>query len=245
MVANNVLAHVPDINDFVSGFSLLLKPNGIATFEFPHLMQLVAQNQFDTIYHEHFSYLSLTVIDRIFQSNGLIVFDVERLPTHGGSLRVFACRKGSGRAEPSSMVLEILSQEEQAGIKMAGYYRDFQPKADKVKDEFLDFLNKNKQRKVKTIWYGAAAKGNTLLNYACVGSDLLTFVVDQSPSKQGKFLPGSRIPIVDEDRIKEFRPDYVVILPWNLKEEVMEQLSYIRDWGGRFVTAVPQLKQWA
>lgn len=242
MVANNVLAHVPDINDFVSSFAVLLKSNGIATFEFQHIVQLIAQNQFDTIYHEHYSYLSLTAVDRIFEKNGLLVFDVEKISTHGGSLRVFACRKDSGNYKRSKRVSDLLSLEACAGIATANYYEDFQNKASKVKNDFLAFLVGARIKGKKTIGYGAAAKGNTLLNYAGVRSDLVSFVVDLNPAKQGKYLPGSRIPIVDESQIRAFRPDHVIIFPWNLKEEIIAQLSYVRDWGGKFVTAVPELE---
>jgi hypothetical protein len=245
MVANNVLAHVPDINDFVSGFAILLKADGVATFEFPHLLQLVAQNQFDTIYHEHYSYLSLTTVDRIFEKNGLLVFDVEKLPTHGGSLRVFACRKGFTRHERSKSVSDLLALESRAGVATVGYYKGFQDKANKIKNDFLVFLLNAQAQDKKVVGYGAAAKGNTLLNYAGVRSDLISFVVDKSPAKQGKYLPGSRIPIVDEARIRVFRPDHVVILPWNLKEEIAAQLAYIKDWGGKFVTVVPKLEEFA
>ena len=245
MVANNVLAHVPYINDFVSAFSVLLKPDGVATFEFPHLLLLVSQNQFDTIYHEHFSYLSLNTVNRIFDQNGLCVFDVEQIPTHGGSLRVFASRRDSHLYTRSRNVSELLAQEMSAGINTINFYRNFQGKADKIKNEFLSFLHRICSEGKKIIGYGAAAKGNTLLNYAGVRPELISFVVDRNPSKQGKYLPGSRIPIVDESCIKEFRPDYVVIFPWNIKEEIMAQLSYIKNWGGKFVTAVPQLKEWA
>ena len=242
MVANNVLAHVPDINDFVAGFTVLLEPGGVATFEFPHVVQLISQNQFDTIYHEHYSYLSLTAVERIFKENGLLVFDVERIPTHGGSLRVFACRADSKPFEPSKRVSDILSFETKTGIMTASYYSCFQAKADKVKNDFLKFLVDARNEGKKTIGYGAAAKGNTLLNYTGVRPDLVSFVVDKNPAKQGKYLPGSRIPIVDDDRIRAFQPDNVVIFPWNLKEEIMVQLSYIRDWGAEFVTAIPELE---
>jgi hypothetical protein len=240
--ANNVLAHVPDINDFVSGFSVLLKPNGVATFEFPHLLQLVSENQFDTIYHEHYSYLSLTAVMRIFEKNGLSVFDVEKLPTHGGSLRVYAQRSDSGKRETRQNVAELLSLEATLGIKTAEFYNDFQTKSDHVKNDFLAFLVDAKRVGKTVAGYGAAAKGNTLLNYAGVRPDLLAYVVDKNPAKQDKFLPGSRIPVVAEDRLKQLQPDYVVILPWNLRNEVIEQLAYIREWGGQFVTAVPSLK---
>jgi SAM-dependent methyltransferase len=240
-VANNVLAHVPDINDFVAGFAVLLKPEGVATFEFPHLMRLVSENQFDTIYHEHFSYLFLHVVKRIFEHNGLIVFDVEELPTHGGSLRVFAQRKDTLPYKTTSHVTALLKREIAAGMTTEGYYAGFQSKANKVKNDLLAFLIEAKRDGKKVAAYGAAAKGNTLLNYAGVRPDLLPYVADLSPAKQGKYLPGSRIPIVAEARIRDNRPDYVIILPWNLREEVMTQLAYIREWGGQFVTAVPSL----
>ena len=242
MAANNVLAHVPDINDFVAGFSLLLKPQGVATFEFPHLMQLIEQCQFDTIYHEHFSYLSLTAVERVFARNGLAVFDVEELPTHGGSLRVYAQRVDRGLHERKAHVGDLLRLEQRAGLAGSEVFREFQKLAQRVKNMLLEFLLKAVAEGKSVAAYGAAAKGNTMLNYAGIRSDLIEFVVDRNPAKQGKFLPGSRIPIVPEDRLKQQRPDYVVILPWNLKAEVVAQLSYIRDWGGQFVTAVPSLE---
>ena len=241
LVANNVLAHVPDINDFVAGFALLLKPAGVATFEFPHLLRLVAENQFDTIYHEHFSYLSLTSVAGIFQRNGLAVFDVQELPTHGGSLRVFAQRADTGSRPLHGDVARLLAAEAAIGVPTTDYYAGFQSRADRVKDDLLAFLIEAKRAGRKVVAYGAAAKGNTLLNYAGVRPDLLPWVVDRNPAKQGKFLPGSRIPIVTETRLKEEQPDRVLILPWNLKEEIMSQLSYIREWGGQFVIAVPSL----
>ena len=242
MIANNVLAHVPDINDFVKGFSLLLKENGVATFEFPHLLNLVGKKQFDTIYHEHYSYLSLTAVCSIFEANGLQVFDVEELTTHGGSLRVFAQRSEGGSRALTGNLSQLLTKEASAGIADIEYYMEFQQKADLVKNEFLSFLIDAKRKAKSVAGYGAAAKGNTLVNYAGVRPDLLSFVVDRNPAKQGKTLPGSRIPIVDELRLKQTKPDYVVILPWNISEEVVDQLSYIREWGGQFVTAVPTLK---
>jgi len=241
-VANNVLAHVPDIIDFVAGFPVLLKPRGVATFEFPHLLRLVAENQFDTIYHEHFSYLSLHAVKHVFEHNGLTVFDVEELPTHGGSLRVFAQRKDTGHHATTFRVDELLKREATAGVTTTGYYLDFQSKADKVKNDLLAFLIEAKQGGKRVVGYGAAAKGNTLLNYAGVRPDLLPWVVDRNPAKQDKYMPGSRIPIVTETRLQEARPEFVVILPWNLRDEVMTQLAYIREWGGRFVTAVPNLE---
>lgn len=241
IVANNVLAHVPDINDFVAGFAILLKPEGVATFEFPHLWNLVEQCQFDTIYHEHFSYLSLSVVDRIFSASGLEVFDVQELPTHGGSLRVFA-QRADCRLRPKLPSVEAMLQREfKAGMTTREYYQGFQVRAERVKNDFLAFLIDAKRAGQKVPAYGAAAKGNTLLNYAGVRPDLLPYVADRSPAKQGKFLPGSRIPIVEEERVKQERPDWVVLLPWNLKEELVAQLHYIHEWGGRFVTAVPSL----
>lgn len=240
--ANNVLAHVPDINNFVAGFAVILKPLGVATFEFPHLLKLIAENQFDTIYHEHFSYLSLTAVNRIFSANGLTVFDVEEHPTHGGSLRVFAQRSDAGQQPRSPRVDELLQRETLAGMLSADYYTGFQIKTDLVKNDFLGFLLEAKRQGKTVAAYGAAAKGNTLMNYAGIRPDLIPFVVDRNPAKQGKYMPGSRIPIVDESYMQNAKPDFVVILPWNLREEVMTQLDYIREWDGRFVTAVPEQK---
>jgi 2-polyprenyl-3-methyl-5-hydroxy-6-metoxy-1,4-benzoquinol methylase len=241
MAANNVLAHVPDINDFVAGFALLLKPSGVATFEFPHLLNLIGKNQFDTIYHEHFSYLSLTAVRTIFAAQGLEIFDVETQPTHGGSLRVFAQRADTKPYPVSASVDELLQCEKRAGISSRSYYSGFQGRTDKIKNDFLNFLLEAWREKKSVAAYGAAAKGNTLMNYAGIRHDLLPFVVDRNPAKQGRYMPGSRIPIVEESRLLETRPDYVVILPWNLTGEVMRQLDYIRSWGGKFVTAVPEL----
>ena len=240
IAANNVLAHVPDINDFVSGVAVLLKEPGVATFEFPHLFNLVANNQFDTIYHEHYSYLSLTAVTNIFDKNGLNVFDVEEVPTHGGSLRVYAQRAQGTRAR-STTVKSLLDRERAAGMTTDAYYAGFQSRTDKVKNDFLSFLLDAKRNGKKVAGYGAAAKGNTLMNYAGVRPDLMPFVVDKSPAKQGKFLPGSRIPVVGEEFIQRERPDYVVVLPWNLWDEVTADLGYVKDWGGRFVRAVPEL----
>lgn len=242
MVAINVLAHVPDINDFVSGFARLLKPCGVATFEFPHLLKLIEKSEFDTIYHEHFSYLSFTVLQRIFAANGLNVFDVEEHSTHGGSLRIFAQRQDTGNKVCHPRVEELLRRELAQGVKTVDFYTGFQAKTDAVKNGFVAFLLEAKRQGKRVMAYGAAAKGNTLLNYAGVRGDLLSCVVDLNPAKQGNYLPGSRIPIVSEGVIDQIKPDYIVIFPWNLKEEIMTQLQDVRAWGGQFVLAVPYLQ---
>jgi len=241
-VANNVLAHVPDINDFTGGFARLLKPNGVATFEFPHLMQLVEHCQFDTVYHEHFSYLSLTAVQRIFERNGLAVFDVEELTTHGGSLRVFAQRLDTGRRERSAAVDALLQREASAGMTTVTYYQGFQARAERLKNDLLRFVLDARQEGKTVMAYGAAAKGNTLLNFAGIRADLVSCAVDLNPAKQGRYMPGSRIPIVTQQHLEAARPDYVLILPWNLKSEVMHQLQCVPRWGGTFVTAVPRLE---
>lgn len=241
-VANNVLAHVPDINDFVAGFALLLKPQGVATFEFPHLLRMVQECQFDTAYHEHYSYLSLTAVRRIFAANGLAVFDVQLLSTHGGSLRVFAQRADTGRQPLAPAVARVLAEEEAAGLLGPDFYTRFDREPARIARELLAFLTAQAQAGRRVAAYGAAAKGNTLFNFAGVRPHLVPYVVDRNPAKQGKWLPGSRIPVVDEEHLRGSRPDYILILPWNLKHEVMQQLDYVRGWGGRFVTAVPQLE---
>ncbi len=245
MVANNVLAHVPDINDFVAGFAELLRPDGVATFEFAHLLQMVQGCQFDTAYHEHFYYLSLTAVDRIFAANGLVVSDVQNLPTHGGSLRVFAQRSDTGHAVRSPAVDALLAHEDAMGIRDPAFYADFQRQAVRIKHELLAYLLQCRRDGISVAAYGAAAKGNTLLNFAGVRADLLPFVVDRSPSKQGRFLPGSRIPVLDESALTTHRPDRILILPWNLQPELMRQLAYTRQWGARLVTAVPRLEELA
>lgn len=242
MAANNVLAHVPDINDFCAGFAHLLKPQGVATFEFPHLLRMVQQCQFDTAYHEHYSYLSLTAVQTIFATNGLSVFDVQELPTHGGSLRVFAQRADSGTQAVSTTVQELLDAEQVAGMKTLSFYSQFTLQPSRIVREMLLFLANQINTGGRVGAYGAAAKGNTLLNFAGVRPHLLPYVVDKNPAKQGKFMPGSRIPIVNEDFLIAHQPSHVLILPWNLKDEVMAQLAYIRNWGGKFVTAVPHLE---
>jgi hypothetical protein len=242
VAANNVLAHVPDINDFVRGFTLLLKDDGVATFEFPHLLRLLRENQFDTVYHEHYSYLSLGTVERVFAANGLAVFDVEELPTHGGSLRVFAQRSDRGQRARGDAVARVLADEVAAGLATPAGYQGFQAHIDKLKDEFVAYLIEARRAGRSVAAYGAAAKGNTLMNYAGVRPDHIAFVVDRNPAKQGRFMPGSRIPIVGEERLREARPDDIVLLPWNLRDELVAQLDYVRAWGGRFVTAVPQLE---
>lgn len=240
--ANNVLAHVPDINDFVTGFTRLLKPAGVSTFEFPHLLRMVQENQFDTAYHEHYSYLSLTAVRTIFADNGLSVFDVEELPTHGGSLRVYAQRADTGPHALSPRVAAVLAAEVEAGLLTADFYTSFQKRAERVKDDLVAFLIEAKRQGRRVGAYGAAAKGNTLMNFAGIRPDLLPYVVDRNPAKSGKYMPGSRIPIVEEAHLQADKPDYIVILPWNLREEVAAQLSYAASWGGCFVTAVPSLR---
>lgn len=240
LVANNVLAHVPALNDFVEGIHTVLAPAGVATLEFPHLKQLVDQHQFDTIYHEHFSYFSFRTAQRIFAAHGLRLWDVEELPTHGGSLRLWACRDEAAYANTPA-VAALAGREAAAGMDTMDYYRGFQAKADAIKNAFLAFLLDAKRTGKQVVGYGAAAKGNTLMNYAGIHADLVHYVVDASPHKQGHWLPGSRIPVVTEDRIHTTRPDYVVIFPWNLRDEIMTQLAYIREWRGEFVTAIPHL----
>lgn len=241
-VANNVLAHVPDINDFVSGFAILLKPEGVATFEFTHLLRLIAGTLFDTIYHEHFSYLSLTAVTRIFGQNGLMVFDVEELPTQGGSLRVYAQRSDSGKYRMSDNVHELLEREYLHGMTSPAYYAGFQEKANRVKDDLVSFLIEAKRKGQKVVGYGAAAKGNTLLNYAGVRPDLLPYVVDINPAKQGKYMPGSRIPILPTEELLEKRPDYLLILPWNISGEIKKQNNWLTVLGTKFVTALPKME---
>ncbi|ANJ67715.1 SAM-dependent methyltransferase [Halothiobacillus diazotrophicus] len=241
-IANNVLAHVPDINDFITGFKVLLKPSGVATFEFPHLLELVEKNQFDTIYHEHFSYLSLTATLNIFNRNGLEIFDVKQLSTHGGSLRIYAQRKDSGPYKIAPRVSELLRREKEAGLLSEKHFTDFQPRANKVKNDLLLFLINAKESGKRVVAYGAAAKGNTLLNYCGIRPDLLPYVVDMNPVKQGKFMPGSRIPILAPEQIQKDRPDYILILPWNIRQEVIGLLDYAKGWGCKFVTAIPRIE---
>ena len=242
LVANNVLAHVPETHDFLNGVRMLLTETGVATFEFPHLMNLIEQKQFDTIYHEHFSYFSFTAAVDLMARSGLSVFRVNEFPTHGGSLRVFAQIAEHAARTVESSVHGLLEREREAKMLSPDFYRGFQENAIEVKNHFLQFLLDAAASGKTVAGYGAAAKGNTLLNFAGVGSDLIQFVVDRNPAKRGKFLPGSRIRIVDESKLAEFEPDFIVIFPWNLKEEVVEQLDYTRSWGARFVTVVPSLE---
>lgn len=241
LLGNNVLAHVPDIVDFVGGMKILLSDKGVITMEFPHLMQLVNNNQFDTIYHEHFSYLSFYTVQRIFQAAGMEMFDVEEIPTHGGSLRIYAKHREDHTKEITLRVSALLTKEKIQGMNGMAYYQGFQQKALQIKLELLDFLIEQKKAKRKVAAYGAAAKGNTLLNYCGVKADLIDFVVDANPNKQNKWLPASHIPVVKEEILKKEQPDFVIILPWNLREEIIAQLAYIREWGGKFVIPVPQL----
>jgi SAM-dependent methyltransferase len=241
IAGNNVFAHVPDINDFTRGLKAALKPGGTITLEFPHLMRLIQHTQFDTVYHEHFSYLSLYTVNRIFAQAGLRVGDVEELPTHGGSLRVYGCHAEDSRSDGPG-VARLLNAELEFGLRDLEVYRGFQVRADEVKNGLLSFLIEQKRAGKQVVAYGAAAKGNTLLNYAGVKPDLLAYVCDAAPSKQGKYLPGSHIPVYSPQKLKETQPDTVVILPWNIADEVIRHHGYVREWGGQFVKAVPALE---
>ncbi|WP_122072983.1 class I SAM-dependent methyltransferase [Pseudophaeobacter sp. EL27] len=241
IVGNNVYAHVPDINDFTEGLSASLKPEGVITLEFPHLMRLVEFAQFDTVYHEHFSYLSLLAVDRIFAAAGLRIFDVEELPTHGGSLRIFGCHDGSDHPQDSS-VAALLDQEKVRGMDRDDYYLAFQSQADDVKNDFLSFLLQAKAEGKSVAGYGAAAKGNTIMNYAGVRADLIPFICDAAAAKIGKLMPGSHISILAPSALREDRPDYLIILPWNIAAEVKAQCSDLAALGTKFVTAVPRLE---
>ena len=242
MIANNVLAHVPDINGFVESFSILLKPSGVITFEFPHLLNLIEKNQFDTIYHEHYSYLSVVVVQAILKNFNLEIFNIDELPTHGGSVRVYAQKNSSGKFLIDPSVDKILKKEIKAGVKTTNYYKSLQKNADETKENFILLLNKLHDQGYKVAAYGAAAKGSTLINFSGVTSDLISCVADKNTSKQGKLLPSSHIPIVSEADLINYKPDYVLILPWNIKDEVIDQLSYVREWGGKFVTIIPSIE---
>jgi SAM-dependent methyltransferase len=242
IIGNNVYAHVPDINDFTKGMKAALKPGGTITLEFPHLLELITHNQFDTAYHEHFSYLSLIAVSWIFAEAGLRVFDVELLPTHGGSLRVYGCHDCDARPTEAS-VTDLVRREEKAGLRDTGTYLAFQARADKVKNDFVAFLIEQKRKGRKVAGYGAAAKGNTLMNYAGIRPDLVSFVCDAAVAKQNKYLPGSHIPVLSPSAIDEQKPDIIVIFPWNIAKEVKAQLVHVREWGAAFVTAVPELRE--
>lgn len=240
LLGNNVLAQVPDLNDFVEGMKILLKPGGVITMEFPHLLRLMEENQFDTIYHEHFSYFSFLTTKGIFSTHGLTLFDVEELPTHGGSLRIYARHAEDATKPATSAVEQLLLREEKAGLNRIKSYAAFEESVKKTKRKLLDLLIRVKREGKIVVGYGAPGKGNTLLNYCGIRTDMLDFTVDRNPYKHGKFLPGTHIPIFSPDQIRVTKPDYVLILPWNLKDEIMHQLSYIREWGGRFIVPIPE-----
>ena len=241
LLGNNVLAHVPDLNDFVAGMKIILKPEGVITMEFPHLQHLIEENQFDTIYHEHFSYFSFLAARRVFAHHGLELFDVEEIPTHGGSLRIFAGHAGQGRAM-GGRVEEILARERRLGFEDLATYREFSERVRETKRRLLEFLISVKRAGKRVVGYGAPAKGNTLLNYCGIRADFVDFTVDRSPHKQNTFLPGTHIPVFAPERIDAEKPDYVLILPWNLKDEIMGQMAHIRSWGGKFVVPIPAVK---
>lgn len=239
LLGNNVLAHVPNLNDFVGGMKILLKPSGVITMEFPHLQRLLEENQFDTIYHEHFSYFSFVTVERVFAAHGLTLFDVEELPTHGGSLRIYA-RHAADTAKPVGERVGLLRAREKAlGYEELSLYAGFGERVKETKRNLLSFLIDAKRAGKQVVGYGAPGKGNTLLNYCGIRTDFLDYTVDRSPHKQGRFLPGTRVPILHPDRIRETKPDYVLILPWNLKDEITQQMSHVRSWGGRFVVPIP------
>ncbi len=242
IIGNNVYAHVPDINDFTKGMKVALKPSGTITLEFPHLLELINHNQFDTVYHEHFSYLSLGAVNRIFAAVGLRIYDVETIPTHGGSLRVYGCHDNAAQ-KVESAVTKMLTKEKEFGLENIQTYLSFQAKADKVKNDFIAYLKKVKAEGKKIAGYGAAAKGNTLMNYAGIKADMIDFVSDAAPSKQNKFLPGSHIPVLPPSAIDAHKPDIIVIFPWNIADEVKTQLAHVKAWNAKFVTAVPALKE--
>ena len=241
LLGNNVLAHVPELNDFVEGLQILLKPNGVITMEFPHLLKLIEENQFDTIYHEHFSYFSFTTVERVFAAHQLVLFDVEELPTHGGSLRIYARHAADASKSILPSVGTVKKREQVAGITSLALYQSFSEKVLETRKKLLEFLGNAKRNGKKIAGYGAPAKGNTLLNYCGIGANCLDYTVDRSPYKQGRFLPGSHILIAPPEKVKETRPDYLLILPWNLKDEIMCQMNEIREWGGQFVVPIPQV----
>jgi hypothetical protein len=242
LLGNNVLAHVPALNDFVAGMKTLLREDGVITMEFPHLLCLMRENQFDTIYHEHFSYFSLLTAERLFAAHGLAIFDVQKLATHGGSLRIFATHAGGKRHAQSAAVAALENEERAAGLDRLEAYSAFSAQVMRAKRLLLRFLIEAKEAGKKVVGYGAPAKGNTLLNYCGIRSDFLDYTVDRSPHKQGRLLPGTRIPVFAPERIAQTRPDYVLILPWNIQEEIVSQMSHVRSWGGRFVVPIPEVR---
>ena len=242
ITANNVLAHVPNLNDFVKGLKILLKPKGVITIEFPHLLELIQQNQFDTIYHEHFSYFSFLTVQRIFTHHNLTIFDVEKLDTHGGSIRIFVKHPENNELVINNRVEKLLEEERKFGLDKLSSYSNFSEKVKLIKKSLLEFLSIAKKQNKKIVGYGAAAKGNTLLNYCNIGQNYVDFVVDRSSHKQDTFLPGTHIPVLNPEEIKKTKPDYILILPWNLREEIMGQLNFIREWGGKFVISIPEVK---
>ena len=240
LIGNNVLAHVPDLNDFVAGLKTLLTPRGLITMEFPHIARLMEFNQFDTIYHEHFCYFSLLTVERVFAAHGLRLFDVEELPTHGGSLRIFGCHASNSDCSGTERLTRLRDWEHQQGFDQLQAYLEFEERVHETKRKLLDFLISAKRAGKTVVGYGAPGKGNTLLNYCGIRQDFIDYTVDRSTYKQGKFTPGTHIPIHHPDKIKETRPDYIVILPWNIKDEIMNQLDYVREWGARFVVPIPE-----
>ena len=241
LLGNNVLAHVPDINDFVGGMKIMLAENGVITMEFPHLQRLIEENQFDTIYHEHFSYLSFVAVNRIFAHHGITLFDVEELPTHGGSLRIFGRHTEDETKPITNNVTELLEREKNLGFETLEFYTSFEENVKETKRKLVEFLIQAKREGKTVVGYGAPGKGNTLLNYCGIRTDFLDYTVDRSPHKQGNFLPGTHIPIYHPDKIQETKPDYVLILPWNLKKEIVNQMSMIKEWGGKFVVPIPEV----
>lgn len=242
IIGNNVLSQVPDLNDFVEGIKILLKQGGIVTIEFPHLMNLITKNLFDTIYHEHFSYFSFTTAERVFSNHGLVVFDLDEISTHGGSLRIYACHEKDSSKPRTNRVVEFKNREQQAGILDLAYYASFSERVKDTKRKLLEFLIDAKRQGKSIAGYGAPGKGNTLLNYCGIRTDFIDYTVDRNPYKHGKFLPGTHIPIYHPEKISETKPDYILILPWNLKDEIMKQIGYVRDWGAKFIVPIPEPK---
>ena len=241
IICNNVLAHVPNLNDFIKGLKILLKPEGVATIEFPSLMKLIEQNQFDTIYHEHFSYFSLLTVEKIFSHHGLFLFDVDELNTHGGSLRIYVKHQENSQNPTSKNLSHVKLMEKNKGLDKLSFYLNFTQQVEETKRQLYNFLNEKKQQGNFIVAYGAPAKGNTLLNFCKIGMDLIDYTVDLNPRKQGNFLPGTHIPIFHPDKIKDTKPNYVLILPWNIKTEIMEQMKFINKWGGKFIIPIPKV----